>query len=53
MEVIKKNKVRFVSTEFSACLLDCPFGYGFVVSEGGLRQCQVLSTSSPQQPMQS
>ena len=47
---MKKNKVEFVSAEFSACLLGSPFGYGSVLSEAGVSQCHLLAMSSPRQP---
>ena len=35
MKILKKTKVEFISAEFSACLLDSPFGYGSGFSESG------------------
>ena len=52
-KTMKKYKVEYFSTEFSACLLGSPFGYGSMLSKAGVRQCQMLSTSDPQKPGQS
>ena len=43
--------MRFVSVEFSACLLGSPFGYSFDLSDADISQYQALSMPSPWQPV--
>ena len=46
IKIMRNNEMDFGSVGFSAGLLDSPFGYDMMLSEVGISQCQMSSTSS-------
>ena len=49
-KIMTKNKVLFEQSLMPACQ-DLPLDTALMLSKAGVRQCQIMSTSSPQQPV--
>ena len=50
-KTMKKNKMVFISAEFSLVCWVLPSDMALMSSEAGISQCQVLTTSSSCQPV--